>query len=199
MMKRLTAWLLVLCMTLSLLPGTAFAASGGGDDDGLITITYDLNDGKSGYQLQLKTTPGKEPANEPGAVRAGRPFTGWTMDEGGQVAADYSKSTTLYAQWLSGYEVTIDFKEALSGTTTKKYKTDNNGKLNADNLAEIETIIKDFEDIGRYAFDGWYMKYESGTFSQPFGDITNTIEKNGTITVHPTGCLKCHSRNKQQA
>ena len=180
MMKRLTAWLLVLCMTLSLLPGTAFAASGGGDDDGLITITYDLNDGKSGYQLQLKTTPGKEPANEPGAVRAGRPFTGWTMDEGGQVAADYSKSTTLYAQWLSGYEVTIDFKEALSGTTTKNYKTDNNGKLNADNLAEIETIIKDFEDIGRYAFDGWYMKYESGTFSQPFGDITNTIEKNGT-------------------
>ena len=81
MKKRLTAWLLVLCMALSLLPGTAFAAEGGGD--GTVTITYDLNDGISDYQLQLKTTPGQEPANSPGAKWAGRPFAGWSSDKAG--------------------------------------------------------------------------------------------------------------------
>ena len=83
MKKRLTAWLLVLCMALSLLPGTAFAAEGGGD--GTVTITYDLNDGISDYQLQLKTTPGQEPANSPGAKWAGRPFAGWSSDKAGKI------------------------------------------------------------------------------------------------------------------
>ena len=70
MKKRLPAWLLVFCMALSLLPGTAFAAEGGGDD-GEITIYYDLNDGgKSPYLLEMKTTPGQEPPINPEIGRA---------------------------------------------------------------------------------------------------------------------------------
>ena len=95
MKKRLTAWLLVLCMALSLLPGTAFAAEGGGDD-GEITIYYDLNDGgKSPYLLEMKTTPGQEPPINPGAVWQGRPFAGWAGDRAGCKAADISDGAVL--------------------------------------------------------------------------------------------------------
>lgn len=195
MKKRLTAWLLVFCMALSLLPGTAFAAEGGGD--GTVTITYDLNDGISDYQLQLKTTPGQEPANSPGAKWAGRPFAGWSSDKAGKVAPDYNKDTTLYAQWLSGYTVTLDLDPTsekivgLPNNTKPKYTTESSGKLSADDIERITEIIQDVEAYKDYAFDGWYLEFEAdasatpgttptkGTFRRPFGDITNTIETNG--------------------
>ena len=185
MKKRLTAWLLVFCMALSLLPGTAFAAEGGGD--GTVTITYDLNDGISDYQLQLKTTAGHEPANQPSAKWAGRPFLTWTSDKAGQVKADYSKDTTLYAQWQSGYKVTIDLNptsEAGFPTAPHSgiYTTENNGKLSAEDVADLNKLIKDFEELGQYTLEGWYTEYDPATktFSKPFGDISGTITKNDT-------------------
>ena len=175
MMKRLTAWLLVLCMTLSLLPGTAFAASGGGE----VTITYDLNDGKSSYQLQLKTTTGNEPNNKPGAKWAGRPFAGWSSDPNQNIKPDYSKDTTLYAMWKSGYSVTINYGQPGISTAppTTLYKTESSGKLSADDVAEINKTVDDFERLGTYAFAGWYLDQD---FKKEFGAITGTIENDNT-------------------
>lgn len=181
MKKRLTAWLLVFCMTLSLLPGTAFAAENTGSGDGTVTITYDLNDNISDYQLQLTTTAGHEPANQPRAKWAGRPFLTWTSDRAGQVKADYSKDTTLYAQWQSGYKVTIEINpddKIPNGPklTKKEFTTENNGKLNADDVADINRVVQEFERGGKYAFDGWYTDKDC---TKPFGDITGTITENG--------------------
>ncbi len=187
MKKRLTAWLLVFCMALSLLPGTAFAAEGGGD--GTVTITYDLNDGISDYQLQLKTTPGQEPANSPGAKWAGRPFAGWSSDKAGKVAPDYNKDTTLYAQWLSGYKVTLDFDIAKTGTITLPagssivldndllvLNTNDAGMVEPADLADIQKIIEGIEKTkDNLAFGGWYTDQ---AFRNPF-DLSDTIETNG--------------------
>ena len=176
MMKRLTAWLLVLCMTLSLLPGTAFAASGGGE----VTITYDLNDGKSSYQLQLKTTTGNEPDNKPGAKWAGRPFAGWSSDPKQNIKPDYSKDTTLYAMWKSGYSVTINYgsdPDVSGAPAPTDYKTESNGKLSTDDVAEINKTVDDFERLGTYAFAGWYLDPD---FKKEFGEITGTIENDNT-------------------
>lgn len=188
MKKRLTAWLLVFCMALSLLPGTAFAAEGGGDD-GKITITYNLNDGRTDYELQLKTDPGKVPDNEPGAVWAGRPFDGWTNDEDGNIQADYSTSRTLYAQWLDGYTVYLDFgnvEVSIPGFTPEgssyKYKfiTENSGKLPADTVKGIQDAIDHVNSLGSVSFDGWYK--DKDTFQKPF-DITGTFEGMNGETV----------------
>lgn len=188
MKKRLTAWLLVFCMALSLLPGTAFAAEGGGD--GTVTITYDLNDGISDYQLQLKTTPGQEPANSPGAKWAGRPFAGWSSDKAGKVAPDYNKDTTLYAQWLSGYKVTLDFGIAKIETITLPagssivldngllvLNTNDAGMVEPADLADIQKIIEGIEKTkdNYLAFGGWYTDQ---AFRNPF-DLSDTIETNG--------------------
>ena len=188
MKKRLTAWLLVLCMALSLLPGTAFAAEGGGD--GTVTITYDLNDGISDYQLQLKTTPGQEPANSPGAKWAGRPFAGWSSEKNRLVQPDYTSDSTVYAQWLSGYEVNVDYnptkdQQITLTNPTAPYLTESSGKLSAVHVETINKTISDFEAYGKFAFEGWYLQYDSDTetFREPFGDITNTFESNG-VTLY---------------
>ena len=188
MMKRLTAWLLVLCMTLSLLPGTAFAASGGGDDDGLITVYYDLNDGQSKYRLKMKTKPDTEPPINPGAVWAGRPFAGWAGDRAGSTAADISDGAVLYAMWQSGYKVTLNFGkdvklEIPNGIGVKpdadnkvELTTDNESRIEATQLTDIQEIIDLTEENGDYAFAGWYA---DAAFRTPF-DITGKIPTNGT-------------------
>ena len=167
MMKRLTAWLLVLCMTLSLLPGTAFAASGGGDDDGLITVYYDLNDGgKSTYRLKMKTKEGEEPRINPGAVWAGRPFAGWMGDRAGSTAAEFKDGAVLYANWQSGYELTLDFNEPENSPTSLTYTTDNNGKLKERDLAAIDNQIAKVESLGKYSFEGWYVAEKKGEYEK---------------------------------
>ena len=185
MKKRLTAWLLVFCMTLSLLPGTAFAAENTGSGDGTVTITYDLNDGISDYQLQLKTTPGKAPVNEPSAKWAGRPFITWTSDKGGQVMADYSKDTTLYAKWGNGYTVKVHYGPGsiTSLPADKDFTTEHTGRLPTEALEEINQNISDFERSSSYAFDGWYTEYDedTDTYSKPFGDISGKFEKDGVV------------------
>lgn len=167
MMKRLTAWLLVLCMTLSLLPGTAFAASGGGDDDGLITVYYDLNDGgKSTYRLKMKTKEGEEPRINPGAVWAGRPFAGWMGDRAGSTAAEFKDGAVLYANWQSGYELTLDFNVPENSPTSLTYTTDNNGKLKERDLAAIDNQIAKVESLGKYSFEGWYVAEKKGEYEK---------------------------------
>ena len=171
MMKRLTAWLLVLCMTLSLLPGTAFAASGGGDDDGLITVYYDLNDGgKSTYRLKMKTKEGEEPRINPGAVWAGRPFAGWMGDRAGSTAAEFKDGAVLYANWQSGYELTLNFMEGdvdnVITSPSSPYTTDNNGKLKERDLAAIDNLIAKVESLGKYSFEGWYVAEKKGEYEK---------------------------------
>lgn len=185
MMKRLTAWLLVLCMTLSLLPGTAFAASGGGDDDGLITVYYDLNDGgKSTYRLKMKTKEGEEPRINPGAVWAGRPFAGWMGDRAGSTAAEFKDGAVLYANWQSGYELTLDFVEPESTSpTTSTYTTDNNGKLKERDLAAIDNLIAKVESLGKYSFEGWYVVKDKGEYKA--GDLfTKALTTDTVIPVN---------------
>lgn len=196
MKKRLTAWLLVFCMALSLLPGTAFAAEGGGDD-GEITIYYDLNDGgKSPYLLEMKTTPGQEPPINPGAVWQGRPFAGWAGDRAGSKAADISDGAVLYAQWQSGYEVLIAINAGNDSSPTPPdgaytpYTTDNNGKLKEKDLAKIDESIANFENKNTYTFEGWYVAEEKGEYEKD--DLfTKALT---TDTVIPINGLKLYGK-----
>ena len=158
MKKRLTAWLLVLCMALSLLPGTAFAAEGGGS--GKATITYDLNDDMSHYQLQLKTDSGQAPDNQPGAVWQGRPFAGWVTATGG--TPQYTDGEILYAKWLGGFEVTLHFDD----TTQDVYTAELSGKLSDANLGHIDDDIEQYSKDKNKAFDGWYT--DKDTWKEPF-------------------------------
>jgi len=197
MKKRLTAWLLVLCMTLSLLPGTAFAASGG--NDGTITVYYDLNDGgKSPYLMKMTTTPGQEPPIHPGAVRAGQPFAGWAGDRAGSKAAEFKDGATLYAQWQSGYEISLYYNEGKDtnpGDTAAlpdpiKFTTDNNGKLKERDLGKVDAAIKAVEDRGAYTFMGWYVVEKKGEYEKD--DLFT--KKLTTDTVIPTNGLKLYGR-----
>lgn len=191
MMKRLTAWLLVLCMTLSLLPGTAFAASGGGDDDGLITVYYDLNDGgKSTYRLKMKTKEGEEPRINPGAVWAGRPFAGWMGDRAGSTAAEFKDGAVLYANWQSGYELTLDFNEPKNSPTSLTYTTDNNGKLKERDLAAIDNQIAKVESLGKYSFEGWYVAENKGEYEK--ADLFT--KQLTTDTVIPANGFKLYAK-----
>ena len=216
MKKRLTAWLLVFCMALSLLPGTAFAAENTGSGDGTTSgsgssgdgsagsgtdsstsddstssgvgsaiITYDLNDG-SPYTLQLHTNPGVKPDNQPGAIRKGMPFKGWSPNPDGGEVPQYNDGEILYAQWTSGYTVTFDFGTAKGELPTTPApnlttKTNDASKLDEAYITYIEGLVKDIEDKDgvNLAFDGWYD--EDGKKV----DLHDTINKDGTtLTAH---------------
>lgn len=109
MKRRLTAFLLALCMSVSLLPMAAFAD----DTDSVYTLNYDVNGGTGTVAAQTGGTVKlrEGPAWADDAMR----FNGWNTAKDGSGTAHAAGSEitltadlTLYAQWMAQCKVTFD-------------------------------------------------------------------------------------------
>lgn len=112
MSKRILSMLLVICMALTLLPATAFAAEGNAGIspvvDSVITyqnlITFDAN---GGTVSPTATTTNKDSmlASLPAPTRNGYRFDGWFTEKSGgtQVKTNtvLTKDTVIYAHWTA--------------------------------------------------------------------------------------------------